>query len=75
MKKYATSDLPRLVRHKKMWDPTVCLNFATGLLDWLKENVTVDDANVTYTVRYDSTKKQVTLMGPLYHERVFIRQK
>ena len=34
-----TLELPRMVREKQLWDPSVCLNFGRLALDWLVHEV------------------------------------
>ncbi|KAJ3282294.1 Dom-3 Z [Borealophlyctis nickersoniae] len=62
---FKTMDLPRMVRDKPdMWDALVCINFANQLLDWIVENVTVDDPDVVYTIRFAPPFERVEIIGP-----------
>jgi len=51
LKRYQTLDLPYIYEDQG-WDPVVCLNFFTDVLDFLKEHVVTDDPNVVYVLTF-----------------------
>ncbi|KAI8911491.1 RAI1 like PD-XK nuclease-domain-containing protein [Gorgonomyces haynaldii] len=61
---YETSELPRLARPEKLWDPFVCMSFADQILKMIKETVTIDDRETVYVIRYDARSRLVTIEGP-----------
>jgi hypothetical protein len=62
---FDNSVFPRLARQQSLWDPNVSLTFATQLLAFIKKNVTEDDANIVYTIKYDARTKEVRIMTPV----------
>ncbi|KAJ2996192.1 Dom-3 Z [Globomyces sp. JEL0801] len=63
IKHWKTDDLPRIAKSENLWDRHVCLNFGTKVLDFLKQNITVDDKNVVYTIKYDSRQREISIYG------------
>ncbi|KAJ1907254.1 decapping endonuclease targeting mRNA [Tieghemiomyces parasiticus] len=60
IRSFKTAEIPRLVRNKNYWDPSVCFRFADRFLTWLTEVITVDDPHTSYTIRYDPATRTVT---------------
>ncbi|RUS13346.1 hypothetical protein BC938DRAFT_477947 [Jimgerdemannia flammicorona] len=55
-------EIPRMVRGKdNMWDANVCINFANAVLNWIREHVTEDDPQVTYTISWKQPWQNVEL--------------
>ncbi|TPX63726.1 hypothetical protein SpCBS45565_g06387 [Spizellomyces sp. 'palustris'] len=73
-----TMDIPRMVRgtQPNIWDATVCINFANGLLEFLKGVVVEDDPDVVYTVRFGKPFGEVRVLkrekGKVGLEGVFV---
>ncbi|KAF9928780.1 Dom-3 Z [Linnemannia zychae] len=50
---FRTMEIPRLVRGKEgAWDSTVCINFLDSVLNFLRKQITIDDPEVTYLIRW-----------------------
>jgi RAT1-interacting protein len=64
IKTYATKEFPRMAREYNLWDPNVCLTFASKVLEFVQQNVSVDDANTVYTVAYSSKDKTISIHEP-----------
>lgn len=54
-----------MARRDNLWDPHVCLTFGTQLLEFIKKNVTIDDRNTVYTIKYDAKSKAVHISQPV----------
>ncbi|KAI9291298.1 RAI1-domain-containing protein [Neoconidiobolus thromboides FSU 785] len=51
-----TLEIPNMVKGKRSeWDPNVCLCFANGFFNWLKQNISGNNQNNYYIVNYDSS--------------------
>lgn len=72
---YKTMEIPRQVREKpNTWHPSVCLNFANQLLNWIKTIITKDDATVTYSIRFKYPFREITIECT-GHSHVFLTQR
>ncbi|KAG0298529.1 Dom-3 Z [Linnemannia gamsii] len=63
---FKTMEIPRLVRGKEgTWDTTICINFLDAVLNFLRKQITVDDPEVSYTIRWAPPYKaiEVEYMG------------
>ncbi|KAF8942847.1 hypothetical protein BGZ47_006063 [Haplosporangium gracile] len=63
---FKTMEIPRLVRGKEgAWDTTICINFLDGVLNFLRKQITIDDPEVSYTIRWAPPYKaiEVEYMG------------
>ncbi|ORX66856.1 RAI1-domain-containing protein [Linderina pennispora] len=59
---FKTLDIPRLVRNKKrMWEASVCMNFADRLLSSIKQNVVKDGPETQYRIAYDSNSQEISI--------------
>ncbi|KAF9155314.1 decapping endonuclease targeting mRNA [Linnemannia schmuckeri] len=57
---FKTMEIPRLVRGKEgAWDTTICINFLDGVLNFLREQITIDDPEVSYTIRWAPPYKAI----------------
>ena len=70
---FQTREFPRMARPFGFWDPNICLTFASHVLDILKSNITIDDANTVYTIRYDAQLKLITIGSPIQGQQVFVK--
>ncbi|KAJ3276451.1 hypothetical protein HDV01_005074 [Terramyces sp. JEL0728] len=62
LREYRTDQLPGLCR--ELWNRHVCFNFGKMVLDFISKNVTVDDRNTVYKVRYNSRDRVVEISEP-----------
>ncbi|KAL0146172.1 RAI1 like PD-XK nuclease-domain-containing protein [Mucor lusitanicus] len=72
---FKTLEIPRQVREKQnTWNPSVCLNFANQVLDWIRSVITQDDPTVTYAIRFDYPFQEITVECT-GHSHVFLTQR
>ncbi|KAI8050035.1 RAI1 like PD-XK nuclease-domain-containing protein [Thamnidium elegans] len=72
---YKTLEIPRQVRDKpNTWNPSVCLNFANEFLDWLKKEIVIDDATITYSIQFKYPFQEITIECT-GHSNVFLTQR
>ncbi|KAG2214531.1 hypothetical protein INT46_003081 [Mucor plumbeus] len=72
---YKTLEIPRQVRDKRnTWNPSVCLNFANQVLDWIQSIINQDDHTVTYAIRFDYPFQEITVEC-IGHSHVFLTQR
>ncbi|CAO3635367.1 unnamed protein product [Mucor fragilis] len=72
---FKTLEIPRQVREKRnTWNPSVCLNFANQVLDWIRSVITQDDPTVTYAIRFDYPFQEITIECT-GHSHVFLTQR
>lgn len=70
-----TLEIPRQIREKRnTWNPSVCLNFANELLDWIVSSITKDDATVTYSIRFEYPYQEINIECT-GHSHVFLTQR
>lgn len=53
-----------MARGQSAWDPNVCIQFTAQLLNFIKENVVVDDRLTVYKMKYDQNTKEVQIFPP-----------
>ncbi|KAJ3304602.1 Dom-3 Z [Kappamyces sp. JEL0829] len=75
LKFYEVAQFPRMARQEQLWDPNVCLTFANKVLDMIKANVTIDDANTVYTIAYHPEDREIVISDPIRSNKdlVFVR--
>ena len=61
---YNTNELPRLARKENLWDPHVCLTFGEIVLLLFKKNITIDDPQTVYTIKYHVSDRTVRIYSP-----------
>ena len=64
LQKYDTSSFPRLARKENLWDPNVCLTFGSKVLDFIKDNMSIDDESLIYAIKYDSASREIIISEP-----------
>ncbi|KAI7897652.1 RAI1 like PD-XK nuclease-domain-containing protein [Cokeromyces recurvatus] len=75
IKEYKTLEIPRLIRNKpNLWNPSVCLNFANELLNWIRLKMTENDATLTYLIEFKYPFKEINLTNT-GHSHVFLTQR
>lgn len=52
----------------------MCLNFANEILDWIKNQVTQDNATVTYLIKFKYPFQEITIECT-GHSNVFLTQR
>ncbi|KAI8968584.1 RAI1 like PD-XK nuclease-domain-containing protein [Mycotypha africana] len=61
---FKTMEIPRQVRrheNQTTWNPSVCLNFANQLLQWIRTNITVNSATTTYAIDFKYPFREIRL--------------
>ncbi|KAI9481344.1 MAG: RAI1 like PD-XK nuclease-domain-containing protein [Benjaminiella poitrasii] len=75
VKEYKTLEIPRMIRNKpNLWNPSVCLNFANSLLDWLRLMITENDVTVTYSIEFEYPFREIKLKCTS-HTHIFLTQR
>ncbi|ORZ25307.1 RAI1 like PD-XK nuclease-domain-containing protein [Absidia repens] len=75
VKSLKTLEIPRQVRGRPgMWDPSVCLNFANQVLDWLSDNIVDNDPTVTYCIKWQHPWREL-VMECTGHDNVFLTKR
>ncbi|KNC86045.1 hypothetical protein SARC_01803 [Sphaeroforma arctica JP610] len=60
VQQFKTREMHRNARAKGYWDPQICISFAQGLLNVVKEVVTEDACDTTYVFELDNATNSVT---------------
>ncbi|KAI9308347.1 RAI1 like PD-XK nuclease-domain-containing protein [Cunninghamella echinulata] len=74
IQEFKTLEIPRLVRNQGYWDPSVCLNFADQVLNWLQKNIIDNDPTITYSIKWQQPWDKLTLEYT-GHDNVFLTQR
>eukprot|EP00965_Chrysotila_dentata_P029151 969665-Pleurochrysis_carterae.AAC.2 len=56
-----TLKIPRMVREKRLWDPSVCLNFGKTVLQWIIQQISSILSVRRFRLRYDPGRREITL--------------
>lgn len=72
VERFNTSEIPRFVRDKGLWDPHVCIGFTAKVLEWLQGELDgVDDAHEVYRLK-STNGSELELEGPLNDHPSFL---
>ncbi|CAO3621899.1 unnamed protein product [Cunninghamella blakesleeana] len=71
---FKTLEIPRFVRNQGYWDPSVCLNFADQVLNWIQESIVDNDPTITYSIKWKQPWDKLTLECT-GHDNVFLTQR